>query len=361
MPCLGISSDDISKHGKWNEDVLSNVYLSQINQRVIRGLAGFSPDGRFYHLARSQVVPDEELATMVFPEIEDWESKIADGKLEVDYSRNNFLKLMKYLRVVFLQDSVFLREKFPNHVCWRAPIFATAAYMDFESQVKIAAIESSAAEPDDSIRRVAPVIASALTTAVGTMHTAMNLMEARINSNITANIAEPMSQTMAGLSRQCRSLQQFATSMRSIVEHAHNEFFVSDAPMDVANVETSTVANSSVDPPIQTVPSYKMNPLVTTLPDLWQEWTGGYLGGPAVKDLYSEYKVRWCPDEASRRFFKRRQAIIEYIIQKAQHMGREVPQIVGCLESYRLANAKSIDFISKNLKKLPEAEIFNLN
>lgn len=75
------------------------------------------------------------------------------------------------------------------------------------------------------------------------------------------------------------------------------------------------------------------------------------LKGPVVKDYYSEHKFRWCPDEASRRFFKRCQAITDYIGQKVQEIRREQSQIVEFLERYRLSNAKSIDFLSKNLKK----------
>ncbi|KAF2477243.1 uncharacterized protein BDR25DRAFT_349190 [Lindgomyces ingoldianus] len=50
----------------------------------------------------------------------------AEQQLDVDrcnLAGKRFLQLLVQLRIILLQDSVFLQEKFPTHPLWRDPIF----------------------------------------------------------------------------------------------------------------------------------------------------------------------------------------------------------------------------------------------
>jgi Centromere DNA-binding protein complex CBF3 subunit, domain 2 len=57
-----------------------------------------------------------------------------------------FLKLLKRLRNVFLQDSVLLRRRFSGHAIWDDAIFATPEYAEFAERV-IAGLDDDDEEP----------------------------------------------------------------------------------------------------------------------------------------------------------------------------------------------------------------------
>jgi hypothetical protein len=72
---------------------------------------------------RAQIEPSEELKIKVFP----WVNKIIDDimhdRCEINLSGKGFLLLMKYFKTVFLQDSVILRARWPNHPNFQFPLF----------------------------------------------------------------------------------------------------------------------------------------------------------------------------------------------------------------------------------------------
>lgn len=55
---------------------------------------------------------------------------------ERDVASQNFLAQLEQLRTTILQDSVALREQFPDHVMRSRPVFHGAEYEDFAARVK---------------------------------------------------------------------------------------------------------------------------------------------------------------------------------------------------------------------------------
>jgi hypothetical protein len=79
-------------------------YLDSLPVQAMRALAGFYPDrpGTFY-LPRAAVDPPQELAKMVFPEVERWLAAFNDGKVQKDVAGPNFLNMLVKLRTVLLK------------------------------------------------------------------------------------------------------------------------------------------------------------------------------------------------------------------------------------------------------------------
>jgi hypothetical protein len=92
--------------------------LTTIPHEVVKGLAGFDPKKSAFCLPRASVIPPEALNSLVFPWIEDWIAKLDACCLELMICLNSFLKTMLFLRIVFLQDAVCLKELLPNLFIW---------------------------------------------------------------------------------------------------------------------------------------------------------------------------------------------------------------------------------------------------
>jgi hypothetical protein len=63
----GILPAQIRRAGKWNDDCLTNAYLSQLPRDFMRKVAGHVHQGRYF-VDRAQVTPPEELLCQIFPD-----------------------------------------------------------------------------------------------------------------------------------------------------------------------------------------------------------------------------------------------------------------------------------------------------
>ncbi|KAI8888228.1 hypothetical protein K501DRAFT_128240, partial [Backusella circina FSU 941] len=64
--------------------------------------------------------------------------------VEKDKSGPLFLNLLQELRIVFLQDSVVLKNKYPSYYLWSCAIFGTDLYRAYENQLLQAICNHSA-------------------------------------------------------------------------------------------------------------------------------------------------------------------------------------------------------------------------
>ena len=230
-----------------------------------------------------------------------------------------------------------MREKFPDHILWRAPIFQTESYRTFASQVRVSP-GSESLTVDDSIRHVAPQLMATLQEIFTTNQNSMALLRSEF-----AEVKARNEIISAQLSVLVETNERVGDAFRGRV-----------VSLTAAAIEPPA-ATSTTD--ASQIPSYRMNQFVTTVPNLWQEWTEGFQGEPAVSLLLEQHGVTWCPDDAARRFFKRRQAILNWIIANSEN--GEVNRTIRALEAYRTSNQKSLDFLGKNITKIPVTDILD--
>ena len=79
------------------------------------------------------------------------------GVYHASLSGQGFLEIMKYMRTIFLQDSVLLRERFPEHPNFNTPLFRSAFYALFAAEIK-AACDNSEIRINKQLHVVAPAI-----------------------------------------------------------------------------------------------------------------------------------------------------------------------------------------------------------
>ena len=83
---------------------------------------------------------------MIFPKLDYWLQQKVD-----DIATKQFLKLLNYLRVVFLQDFVILRSRYSTHSLWHHEVFKHSLYLVFVVDVA-AHLENKDRDIDTQIR-----------------------------------------------------------------------------------------------------------------------------------------------------------------------------------------------------------------
>jgi hypothetical protein len=114
----GVKETQIRRAGRWNTDAMTGAYLSYLPRAFMRSIAGFPKEGKGYFLPRAREVPDEALCSKIWPDTDVWLRRMeayhpdrADNEVvRLDLAGSGFLRLLRALRVIMLQDSVVLRN-----------------------------------------------------------------------------------------------------------------------------------------------------------------------------------------------------------------------------------------------------------
>jgi len=176
----GTPEGQIRRAGRWNNDALTNCYLTHLPRKFMQSMAGFTPSvqGNFY-LPRAKVLPSRSLEQAVWPWVDEWlawfdsnaeagseDDGEGEGEGEAEADRQDlaaqgFLRLLQQLRILLLQDSVVMRREFPAHPIWADPIFARDDYLAFAKGVELSLLDVEKPE-EIQIRKALPEIAERL-------------------------------------------------------------------------------------------------------------------------------------------------------------------------------------------------------
>src|SRR5204863_1892126 len=115
-------------------------------QEFMHVAASFSHTSGNYFLKRVTRQPPATLLSRIWPWIDTWleryhvsitiQSSFANGRLDdCDIAGKQFLELLLWLCIVFLQDAAVLQELFPHFPLWRHPIFCCIDWCLFADDV----------------------------------------------------------------------------------------------------------------------------------------------------------------------------------------------------------------------------------
>jgi len=310
----------------------------------MRSMAGFSPSiqANFY-LPRAKTLPPQSLEQAVWPLVDEWlawfdshansndggggggdedgevkkgspvragESEDeADGR---DLAAQGFLRLLQQLRIILLQDSVIMRQEFPDHPIWTDPVFEQDDYRVFAKDVELFLLDVEELE-EVQIRKTLPAIAERL-----------NILH------------QSLARDVKDLSVQTREeLNDIKTRLRDLFEGRVS--ITLSATRDVAAPACATPASMTTVTSFHPVPasppaavpgdaeplspaaaaSYVLSRTISTVPQLWREWTVGLGNGPSVQGLEDLYGPRWRRARSETVIYSQRKVIIEIWRQQA--------------------------------------------
>ncbi|KAG2214162.1 hypothetical protein INT45_014126 [Circinella minor] len=158
----GSSEGTIRRAGRWNTSLLTTAYLTNLPHELLRTLTCFPTERGYFYLSHANVQPPEELCKKIFKFVDYWRQKLDEGNVEqVSCAADMFLKLLDGLRVVFLQDSVLLKKRYPHHYLWNHPLFQSELYKDFE-RCADAAVEITEEPEQLQLQKTVPLVAQHL-------------------------------------------------------------------------------------------------------------------------------------------------------------------------------------------------------
>lgn len=108
-----------------------------------------------------------------------------------------------------------------------------------------------------------------------------------------------------------------------------------------------------------TIPAFKLNRDVQTIPALWKLWTVGVGGAPSVEELDRRYGSSWRQTSSERQHYSMRKTLIDEIKARTLRAGdNDFARIVKNMEEKRTSTRPpmSIDKVIKTLKAARNAE-----
>jgi hypothetical protein len=82
------------------------------------------------------------LAIYIYIDVEEWEEKIENKEVDVTIAAISFLKFLKSLRVIIIQDFACLMDKYPSHLLFQHPIFTSNSFLVYKQNL-LKAIEET--------------------------------------------------------------------------------------------------------------------------------------------------------------------------------------------------------------------------
>ncbi|HTP57855.1 MAG TPA: hypothetical protein VMM82_02995, partial [Spirochaetia bacterium] len=160
---LDVPEAEIRRAGRWNTDVMTSVYLSHLPRRFMRSIAGWPQEGKGYFLPRAQETPEEALCSRIWPGVDVWMERMEaydpdrddNEVVRDDLAGSGFLRLLRVLRVILLQDSVVLRKRFPLHPLWKDSLFNCPEYLKFAARME-ASLANVVTPAELTMQRILP-------------------------------------------------------------------------------------------------------------------------------------------------------------------------------------------------------------
>jgi hypothetical protein len=371
---------------------MTGVYLSYLPRAFMRSIAGFPQRGNSYFLPRAQETPDETLCTRIWPDTDVWLERMeachpdrADNEVvRLDLAGSGFLRLLRTLRVILLQDSVVLRQQFPLHPLWADPLFNCEEYRRFAARVESSLVNVvtpeeltmqkywSTQETVAKLRHEAAIAEiKKATEIVRSISDRLDKIERSSASTPPAPVWVPgfWVEPAASGSRSIPvppllsgAVTSSSATQAAGVGNVHHVPPLPYAPplatsyaSRQANVSNSSSVQSSSlppSPPIVLDPQappmeYKLFRGSNSVFQLWTEWVFGLAGGPAVETLDRCWGARWRPGSEDM-FYSRRRKVIKEIRRRVEDgRPRDERQAIDQLEQLR--GVHSLDWLCKNI------------
>lgn len=396
---ISLTSYKIRRAGRWNNgDQMTGCYLTSFSRPHMRSSAGFDPDwAGVYHIGRAIVKPPLTLAQRVWPELDKWRMAHTHPersltRVEPNKAAGAFLELLDWLREVFLQDSAYLIQEFPTHPIWQDPLFASAEYLTFASNVRATAEVAIVDSYTVAIKKAVPAMASKMTAMMAQQQSNHSLLANKVDTIYQAVFEmattqqhileavqdqEPFTITFTPGGRRGRKRRQYTVAHHS--NHpppplvvSPNAFIatipespVTPTPTPNLNplIATTPISESPPVPRIATSPSVILIPLplsgasppayeiptnVKSVAELVGLWDGSSKRMPAIEQLESLWGNRWRPVR-QKQYFSERKRIMDEVKRRSTITQREWK--VVAIEMDRQKGNKSLNAYFKLINK----------
>jgi len=250
-----------------------------------------------------------------------------------------------------------LRREYPQHDIFKDALFETTEYLQFEEAVAVAVGTAREEDPQLAvIQKAMPAVCDRLRTIAGVVQTGLeanDISTQRINTSIQ-RIEGRMSALENVVSDFCNGAFNLTFTPGS--RRAQEQQQLPRLHLPTAGMPTPTELMPALTAIEKLTPgplTYQLSRAITTIPDLWREWTVGLGGQLSVEALDERWGSRW-RHGAEFQFYSRRKVIIDEI-KRLVAGGREAVDVVDSLEEQRLRSKASLSQVINALKAAAKA------
>ena len=370
-----VSMDQMRLLGRWNQDVMTNVYLKVLPTEAVLGLAGFDakrPES--YRLKRALVDPPEALQKMIWPWVDDYLSAFESPTctfvttenttitVQKNIAAHSFLKWLKHGRKVILQDAVIMKAKYPRHNLWSHSVFNSASFADFAHQLT-SAISSDEAPTYESVTLFSPLVASVLRDVECQSRTQHNIQVA--NYDIISEKLDNLIRSVSFISPHINKILQFNTDLSRYVQNSLSNMvsafpaFPGFPPFPPLVQNENSIINNANNAPVQPTSLPLSNNDISTsslLPPsvysdylnhnpnfevLCKEWFIGLDGKRSVEDLEQTFGTNWRKHDPNlmRRYGRKRLVIVQFK-RKAETFDEDIIEFARRVDTMNAAKDK---------------------
>lgn len=314
---LGTEELDLRRMGRWNSQSMEGSYLSRLPRGGMRALAGFDPRNRNYYISRAALEVPMSLQRCLFKGIDIYTPE--------DVAGAGFVALVKKLRIVMLQDAVFLTDTYKGHDIWTHPLWGSAQFLTFKRRA-LQQLSMTEDPRDVQLEAVLPRMCDVIQTNFEALRNDLYQDQAQRD--------EKLNQLTGTLGR----FEAYINALRTV-------------SLNSAQIRQSNAAIDTEDETKESdIATYRMNRFNVTVKDLWREWHEGIGDGPSIVSLEKQYGVQWRSAPGESKYFTRRKKIIAAVRMHAEvaHMSEG-----DAIEHFDyLRGSKSLDWLSKNIADL---------
>jgi Centromere DNA-binding protein complex CBF3 subunit, domain 2/Transcriptional activator of glycolytic enzymes len=366
----GVSEDQIRRAGRWNHEQMVGCYLNVLPREFMRIMAGHPSQLGCFEINRASVTPPDVLLSLIWPELDAWKNRFGPQSDQInDLAASGITSLLFYLREVILQDSVVLRQRFPDNAVWTHPVFQHPAYDNFARQITAAAglNEGESLSRSVLLYQALPQLVDHLTAME-----ARNIQRDASNKRHQAEIKtliDSVTEHQAVQAAQAAQLQLLISNgltFRLELPTATAAMATAIATSPATSTPTPTPASTSTPMPILQethhpiiqAPTYCMSRSVKTVERLWQEWTVGLQGGPAIRTLDSTWGSRWRAGKRSElQWYSLRLEAMKEIKRIAQSQRTSEEAAMWQLHVEQQRTGYSLDRLCKQLRTSRKSQI----
>lgn len=336
---LGVPEFDLRALARWNVTAMEGCYLSRLPRKAMRALAGFHPEQNNYFLPRNIDVPIT-LQSQIFSDVEKheeaWKSKEYEDR---DLATAGFLKLLKYLRTVLLQDSIFLMDLYPELEIWKSKVFQNEEYFRWkENAVK-------------EVEEIQPPKDLVLQQAMPYLSQKMDDQHHEVIQRVTKHYHELFAkakETQSMLQQICDGRAH--VSVRVDFPHINSDGV--STPVASFDNNGNTVTSGTCETNI-TPTHTRMSRGVVSVRRLWLEWSVGLEGKLPICEMEEKFGTSWRKKPSESKYFRRRKKIIDAIIARSFQMD----DVEESLDFFTKAQGtKTLDWLSKHIDLLQQEE-----
>lgn len=173
-------------------------YMTGLPFGLMRLLAGFQRDPGTYFLWRDACEPPALLLRQIWPWVEAWEDRFnkrhsaekatwEQGGLDGDdFAGKSFLRLLKHLRRVLLQELAVLQPKFPKMRLFGHKLFETPEWIEFVAVVQVAGAAHAVEPQSVLLSRALPEVSNVLYGTRDAMLSSFSTHQASLKHELAA-------------------------------------------------------------------------------------------------------------------------------------------------------------------------------